>query len=132
MNFSPEEHYELTDLIVDGKIPRYTITTSGEHGTIDENPSALEHENLTVNFSPEEHYELTDLIVDGNSVELEDNMNSYTFSDLTSDHTIEAVFTPIPAYTITINAKNGIVEETQATVYRDESYTTKVKPEKYS
>lgn len=159
VTYSCEEGYRLKSLTVDGQeiniqehpdsytfsdmqsdhtihaafeeIPRYTITTSGEHGTIDENPSALEHENLTVNYSPEEHYELTDLIVDGTSVELEANMTSYTFSDLTSDHTIEAVFTPIPAYTITIDAKNGIVEETQATVYRDESYTTKVKPEKY-
>lgn len=157
VSYQPEENYRLKNLIVDGQeqnieefpteytfsdlqadhtisavfeeIPRYTVTTSIQYGMIDEAPSALEHEDLTVNFSPEEHFELERLLVDGSPVESTVDMTSYTFADLTSDHTLEAVFAPIPTYTIQIHAKNGSVPETEATVYRDESYTIKGTPD---
>ena len=158
VSYTCEEGYRLKSLTVDGQevnisdypdsytfqdlqadhtihaafeeIPRYTVSTSAEYGSIDENPTGLEHEALTVNFSPEEHYELTSLLLDGTPVELSENMTSYTFPDLTADHTLDAVFTPIPSYTITVKAQNGTPSEKQVTVYRDEAYTTTVTPEK--
>ena len=158
VSYTCEEGYRLKSLTVDGQevnisdypdsytfqdlqadhtihaafeeIPRYTVSTSAEYGSIDENPTGLEHEALTVNFSPEEHYELTSLLLDGAPVELSENMTSYTFPDLTADHTLDAVFTPIPSYTITVKAQNGTPSEKQVTVYRDEAYTTTVTPEK--
>lgn len=131
------DSYTFTDLQADHtiqstfeEIPRYTVTTSAEHGTIDEAPSALEHESLTVNFAPEEHYELGSLTVDGNLVALMGDETSYTFDDLTSDHTLDVTFRAIPTYTITIKAENGTVSEKEVTLYRGESYTTKASANK--
>lgn len=112
------------------EIPRYTVTTSVEHGMIDEAPSALEHEALTVHFTPEEHFELASLAIDGNPVAVNGNETSYTFDDLTSDHTVDVKFQAIPAYTLTIEAQNGTVSEKEVTLYRGESYTTKASAKK--
>lgn len=141
MEQSIEEYpdsYTFTDLQADHsiqavfeEIPRYTITTSAEHGTIDEFPSALEHESLTVHFSPEEHYELGTLVVDDSLVALTGKETSYTFDDLTSDHTIAITFQPIPTYTLTIKAENGTVSEKEITLYQGDSYTTKATANKY-
>ena len=132
------DSYTFTDLQADHsiqsvfeEIPRYTITTSAEHGTIDEFPSALEHESLTVHFSPEKHYELGALVVDDSLVALTGKETSYTFDDLTSDHTIAVTFQPIPTYTLTIKAENGTVSEKEITLYRGDSYTTKATANKY-
>lgn len=157
VQYSSEENFRLQKLIVDGQeqnvqdfpteytftdiqndhtietyyeeIPRYAVTTSAEHGTVDESPSAFEHDPLTINFSPAEHYELDALTVDGVSIPLDGNETSYTFEGLSADHTLEVVFKPIPSYTVQVQAENGLVQEEKATVYRDEAYTTKVKPE---
>lgn len=132
------DSYTFTDLQTDHtiqpvfeEIPRYTITTSAENGTIDESPSALEHESLTINFSPNEHYEPGSLTVDGNPVKIDTDETSYTFDDLTSDHTIVVTFQAIPTYTLTIKAENGTVSEDEVTLYRGETYTTKVFAKKY-
>lgn len=158
VSYQPNEGFRLKSLTVDGQeqniqdypteytfpdlqadhtvhaafeeIPRYTVTTSVQNGTIDENPSGAEHEALTVHFSPDEHYELDSLVIDGETVAITGEETSYTFDDLTSDHTVSVSFKPIPSYTIKIEAKNGTVQETQATVYRDESYTIQAAPDK--
>lgn len=158
VSYSSEENYRLTHVIVDGQeqsitdypseytftdlradhtisvayeeIPRYTISTQAEHGTIDEAPSALENVSLTVNFAPEEHYELTSLTIDGTAAEITGDETSYTFDNLTADHTVAAVFSAIPTYTLKIEAENGTVQEDEITVYRNDSYTTKVTAQK--
>lgn len=157
--YSCEETYRLKSLIVDGQeqniadypseytftdihtdhtvsvffeeIPRYTVHTSAQNGTIDENPSALEHHSLDISFVPEKHYELDALIIDQNPVPLTGKETSYSFPDLTSDHSMEVIFKPIPTYTIYIQTKNGEIREMQETVYRDTSYTTKIKPKRF-
>lgn len=132
------DSYTFTDLQADHtvevyfeEIPRYTVTTSVEHGIIDNDPSALEHGSLTINFSPEEHYELASLTIDGNSIAVNGDETSYTFDDLTSDHTVDAKFQAIPTYTIRIEAQNGTVTEDEVTLYRGESYTTKASADKH-
>lgn len=157
--YSCEENYRLQRLVIDGveqniadypdsytftdlqadhtidayfeEIPRYTVTTSAEHGTIDESPSALEHNSLTVSFSPEDHYELASLMIDGNPITVNGDESSYTFEDLTSDHTVDAKFQAIPTYTLKIEAENGTLEEDEVTLYRGESYTTKASADKH-
>lgn len=38
-------------------------------------------------------------------------------------------FKPVPSYTITVNVKNGTVDNSPVTVYRGDSYTTTVTPD---
>ena len=113
------------------EIPRYTVTTSAEHGTITENSTAYEHESVTVDFTPEEHYELSSLTIDGETVNLNGDETSYTFTDLTADHTVHAIFTAIPMYTLQIQAEHGTVMETTISLYRGDSYTTRVEPDRF-
>ena len=70
----------------------YTVTvTQAEGGTIDpETTTVNEGEDLTFTFTPDAGYELTGVVVDGESVGAE---NPYTFTNVTADHTITAVFT---------------------------------------
>ena len=159
ITYSSEENFRLQKLVVDGtevdaaaypdgytftnvqedhtisavyeEIPRYTVTTQAQNGTVDVNPSGFEHDPLTVSFAPNEHYELDSLLVDGEEVELRGDETSYTFEDLTTDHTLEVRFKAIPSYTITVEAQNGTVSETKATVYRGESYTTQAVPDRF-
>lgn len=110
------------------EIPVYTVFTTAIDGTIDTSPSGKEHTALTVSFSPKEHYVVDALTVDGKLIPVTSDTSGYTFDDLTTDHTIQVSFKPVPSYTITITAENGSVANTQETVYRGDSYTTKVTP----
>ena len=59
--------------------------TLDKYGTI----SVIEGESLTVNITPNEGYEISEIIVDGVSVAIN---NSYTFSNVTSNHTMIVEF----------------------------------------
>ena len=86
VNFQPNEHYELSQLIVDGEqvesdpkqteytfhavsgnhsvqaifteIPQYKIKTKVIDGKIDETASVYRDEDWTVSYKPKKHYEL--------------------------------------------------------------------------
>jgi hypothetical protein len=127
---TPNTGYSLNDLLVDGThvdsttsytfsnvtanhtiaasftINQMTITASaGSGGTI--TPSGA----VSVNYGADQHftiapntgYSLNDLLVDGTHV---DSTTSYTFSDVTANHTIAASFT-INQLTITASAGTG-------------------------
>lgn len=114
-----------------GEIPRYTVTTSAEHGTITESSTVYEHESVTLLIAPEEHYELSSLEIDGGPIDIKGDETSCTITDLTANHTIHAVFTELPRYTLKITARYGTVTESEISLYRGESYTTKVSPDRY-
>ena len=107
----------------------YTVSTSATNGTIDTSPSGKEHEPLSVTFTPDEHYVVDTLTVDGATVPVTSDTSGYVFNDLTSDHTIDVTFKPIPSYTITVTAQNGTVDTSPVTVYRGDSYTTTATPD---
>lgn len=113
------------------KSPRYTVTTSAEHGTITESSTVYEHESVTLLIAPEEHYELSSLEIDGGPIDIKGDETSCTITDLTANHTIHAVFTELPRYTLKITARYGTVTESEISLYRGESYTTKVSPDRY-
>ncbi len=80
--------------------PIYIIAaTAGTGGEI--KPSAAveiyEGESQTFIISPDTGYAIGDVLVDGESVSA---VNSYTFENVTSDHTIHAEFAANPAYTL--------------------------------
>ena len=88
---------------------RPTITTSVEHGTITETTKVEVGSNKTINYSPDSGYELKSIKVDGESISISTYENSYTFSDITEDHTIEVEYWKP---TITTKVKNGTITET--------------------
>ena len=88
-------------------IPAHTITaTAGANGSITPSGavSVADGANQTFTIAPENGYQIKDVKVDGASV---GNVPSYTFSNVTADHTIAAEFEEIPAVTHTIVATAG-------------------------
>jgi len=87
-------------------VPTYTITASaGAGGTIWPSGSVLvsEGSSQTFTITPQTGYSIASLTVDGSAVEI---VSSYTFTNVTSDHTISATFS-INTYTITATAGAG-------------------------
>ncbi len=157
VSYGCEDHYRLRSLVVDGEeidasqypseyvfsdlqadhtisaafeeIPQYTITSTAEHGTVETEVTGSEHESVTINLTPEEHYELTSLTIDGQAAAITPDMTTYTFEDLTADHTLAAVFSAIPQYTVSVQVTNGTAAVSQITVYRGESCEIDVTPD---
>lgn len=79
----------------------YTITaTAGNGGNITPGTSNVNcGDNITFTITPDDGYMIADLLVDGQSTGSE---SSYTFSDVTANHTISATFEPIPAGEVVI------------------------------
>jgi len=104
----------------------YTITASaGTGGSIDPNGAVQVMENGSQSFTimADAGYNLSDVLVDGSSVGA---VSTYSFTDVTADHTIEAVF-EIITYTITATAgDNGSIApvgETTVDYGTDQAYT---------
>ncbi|MFC1719117.1 WD40 repeat domain-containing protein, partial [Candidatus Poribacteria bacterium] len=93
-------------------IDTYTITsTSGESGNISPSGNVTvecgEEQKFTI--TPNDCYHVEDVLVDGKSVLDQLTDNTYTITDVQTDHTIEAIF-DIDAYTISASARgNGTI-----------------------
>jgi len=88
------------------EIPVYTITASASAGgTVSPsgNIAVSEGDAQTFNFTPSNGYEVTAVTVDGQAVA---NRASYTFSNVTANHTIAVAFS-IKHYTITATSGAG-------------------------
>lgn len=130
----PEEGYKIEDVLVDGasvgavssytftnvtadhslsasfaKIVTYTITASaGSNGSITPagNNEIIQGYDQTFTITPAANCEIVDVLVDGNSV---GPVSSYTFSNVTDNHTITASFALL-TNTITASAgSNGTI-----------------------
>ncbi|MCX6874044.1 MAG: autotransporter-associated beta strand repeat-containing protein [Verrucomicrobia bacterium] len=115
---TPGAHYTVTDVLVDGSsvgaVTDYTFTnvtadhsiaasfapiahriaaTAGANGSISPNGAVSVNDgaNQIFTMSPDTNYEVADLWVDGASVGA---VASYTFTNVTADHTISASFGP--------------------------------------
>lgn len=132
----PATGYQLKDIVVDGETktapftirnitadktitvtfeelpptPTYTITaTAGANGSINPNGAVSVNEggSQTFTITPDTDYQIDNVKVDGVQQGV---ITSYTFSNVTADHTIEATFTHNPiliTYTITTSAGAG-------------------------
>ena len=131
--FIPDTGYHIENIVVDGSsagavssytftnitadhtisasfaVNSYTITASAEsNGTVSPSGSvsAVHGENRTFTIAPNSGYHIANVLVDGSSVGA---VSSYTFTNITADHTISANFA-INIYTITASAgSNGAV-----------------------
>ncbi|PID39922.1 MAG: hypothetical protein CR984_05880 [Proteobacteria bacterium] len=85
----------------------FNITASaGNQGSI--TPAGTTNVNYgdaqTYNITPDAGYQINNVVVDGTS---RGKISSYTFSNVSANHTISASFTVIPPVTYTINANAG-------------------------
>ena len=74
----------------------YTITASvGSHGSISPSGNIIVNQGLDKSFTitPDTGYSINDVLVDGGSVGA---ISSYTFTNVTEDHTISATFRDFP------------------------------------
>src|SRR5207247_1843058 len=97
----------------------YTITaTAGANGSISPSGTVLlnygGNQSFTITADP--HYHVADLLVDGSSV---GPVTSYTFTNVTADHSIAASFA-LTQHTITASADaNGAISHSGAVVVSD-------------
>lgn len=112
----------------------YTITASaGNGGTISNVGSTSVNcgDDITYTITPDEGYMISDIEVDGQSIGTE---SSYSFTNVTSDHTISATFEPIPAGEVVIvvntDTEGGSVSPTGTqTITEGEDFTFTVTPD---
>jgi uncharacterized protein YjdB len=88
-------------------LPSYSITSSsGSNGTI--NPSGTvtvsQSTNYTYNIIANSGYQIANVLVDGLSV---GPVTSYTFNNISANHTISATFSDLSTFTITSSAGTG-------------------------
>ena len=97
----------LTANFVENQAVTYTITASAtEGGSINPTGSLVvtEHSNQDYTIVANQYYNLTSVLVDGNEAISQLNDGVYSFTDITADHTIRAIFTEIPTYTVATSA----------------------------
>jgi len=128
---TPNAGYQVADVLVDGtsvgaissytftnvtanhtisasfSVKTYTITaSSGANGSI--NPSGtitVNHgENRTFTITPDAGFQIANVLVDGASVGA---VSSYTFNNISANHTISASFNTGTTYTISASAGTG-------------------------
>jgi hypothetical protein len=150
----PDTGYHIEDVLVDGVsqgaisqytftdinsshtiealfvINTYTITaTAGEGGAISPTGKlVVEHgDSQTYQIQPDECCHIQDVLVDGVS---QGAINEYTFADINSSHTIEALFV-INTYTITATAgESGTISPTgMLVVEHGDSQTYQIQPD---
>jgi RHS repeat-associated protein len=130
---TPAPHYRVADVLVDGHsvgaVTSYTFTnvtyhhsisatftgimhtisaSAGTNGSISPSGviSILDGQDKSFTMTPASHYRVADVLVDGHSVGA---VTSYTFTNVTSNHTISATFAVI-THTITASAgPNGSI-----------------------
>ena len=91
IDLKSNEMLNLTANPVTATYTQYTITaTAGDNGSISPaGASVYRGDDQTFTITPNEGYEVADVLVDGSSVGA---VSSYTFQDVTADHTIYATF----------------------------------------
>ena len=115
-SYNTFELYELwidIDYTASTTTTTYTITASvGTGGSITPSGATtiLKGGSQTYTISANTGYRIKSVTVDGTD---QGAITSYTFSNVTSDHTISAVFEQIPTYTVTFKDYDGSIIDTQ-------------------
>lgn len=99
-----------------------TIKSSAKTGgTIDPagSTSVLWRNDLTFKITANKHFDIADVLVDGKSVGAK---TSYTFKDVTDNHTIVAQFSPHPyQLSFDLNGQEGTAPDAQTLHYQDKA-----------
>ncbi|PCJ51369.1 MAG: hypothetical protein COA79_26465, partial [Planctomycetota bacterium] len=125
ITYTPDTNYtggdSFTFEVDDGSITSnpatvtLNITSSGTHSIVASNGSngsisplgsitVLNGNNQSFSISPDSGYQINDVLVDSSSVGA---ITSYTFTNITTNHTIHATFNALPTYTVTYNGNTN-------------------------
>ena len=120
IDLKSNEMLNLTANPVTATYTQYTITaTAGDNGSISPaGASVYRGDDQTFTIDPEEGYEVDDVLVDDESVGA---VSTYTFENVTGNHTISATFKPkVVTHTITATAgSNGSITPSGAVTVTD-------------
>lgn len=109
----------------------FKVTTSVENGDVTGGHDELdEGSDYTVTYTPDEDYELSALSIDGVEQDIAAYPTSYTFENLSSDHTLDVKFKEIPKFDITTSVTNGTIDDT-LTVRRDKDGRINYRPREH-
>lgn len=90
----------------------FKITTSVENGTISDSQKSVDYNtDFTVNYVPDEDYEMGQIFIDGQEIDASQYPDSYTFGQISENHTLEVIFKEIPKFMITTSVVNGSIDE---------------------
>jgi hypothetical protein len=98
--------FAVDNVTVSGGPTTHTVTaTAGPNGSIAPSGATVVNtgDDLTLTLTPDPCYSVADVVVDGGSVGA---VTSYTFTNITADHTISATFA-LSVYAITATAGTG-------------------------
>jgi len=103
----------------------YTITvTQKSNGTITPGTTSVFSGNTqTYIIAPNSGYHVDSVIVDG--INVPDSINSYTFVNVLSNHSLYAIFS-LPKYSITVHSTNGTVAKSPNQVTYDSNTTVQL------
>jgi hypothetical protein len=117
---------------VQASIPTYTITASAETGgTITPSGSVVVGQGLNQSFTIAANtgYVINQVLVDGNNNDTAVATGSYTFTNLTGDHTIAATFVSTATWTIAVTqGANGTITPDPAIVNNGANQTFTITP----
>ncbi len=158
VHFQPDEHYELSQLLVDGEavesdpkqtgytfhavsgdhsvqaffteIPKFWITTSVVKGKIEESALVYRDEDWTVSYKPKKNYELNSITIDGTTIDTRGSENQYTFTNIQKAHDIRVKYTEIPSWAVKTSVKNGMISDGIHKAYRGTDQTVTYEPKK--
>ncbi|MDL2231061.1 T9SS type A sorting domain-containing protein, partial [Bacteroidales bacterium OttesenSCG-928-L19] len=113
-------------------IKQFTVTaTAHEGGSINPEGTAVYDWNSSPEYTatPSEGYYISEILLDGEPQTIDDNqLWSYTFTNINADHTIEVTFDRL-AYTITVvQGENGTISPGTSSVYWGESMSFTITP----
>jgi uncharacterized repeat protein (TIGR02543 family)/LPXTG-motif cell wall-anchored protein len=100
-------------------IKTYDITTSVTGGTITPSQVVNHGSDCTITYGEDTGYHLVSVTVDGEAKDIVANAGSYTFEDVTDDHTIDVVY-EIDTFAITTSVTGGTITPDQTVNYNDD------------
>lgn len=109
------------DTVIKGSwtfIPEYDIVTSAVNGTITPTERDIpKSENRVITYTPNAGYQLKTIIVDGEEKDIKEYPSSYTFENISKDHTIDVVFELIPGLEVIKDADKEIYNAGDTVTY---------------
>lgn len=101
----------------------FTITTLGEHVSITKSKTnILPHEEKTIEWKADDGYYISSVIIDGHSSAISNlESDSYTFSNITENHTIEVKASQ--KFSITTQGTNVTIDDSLNNLFPNTSHT---------
>jgi uncharacterized repeat protein (TIGR02543 family) len=132
------DHFQMAcgdkTLYAQWKPAKFVINTSVTNGSIDPDQTGIAYgSDLTINYGPETGFHLVSVKVDGAGVDIGTYPTSYTFHNVTDNHTIAVVYSADThqedTYTISTSVTGGTITADITGINAGESKTVSYSPD---